>query len=154
MQEVNTSVPSPYFITNESGFLFDLQKNYHDFYAFRISLENIHPLQTYSRQVFLTTSCPPGFVVSLSNPIITLDQPTTLKIDVNLTYLLLQNLNLWGEENIFPIAVYGMGADGKKRNCTIILRTQILNKLVSLNGTINPKYPTIYYRGVDGYLIS
>ena len=80
-----------------------------------ITLQSLHPLQRYSRQVFLTISCPPGIERSTFYPVISGDQPTFVSLYVNMTY---------ARSNVkvaYPITVEGIGADGKKRTCTAIV---------------------------------
>jgi len=54
------------------------------------------------------------------------DKPTKVRIKANLTYLRLSELN-YEKINKYPIIIQGIGADGKTRNCTIILESSNKN---------------------------
>jgi|GEM_PF-2948106 len=81
-----------------------------------ITIKSLHPLQRYSRQVFLTISCPPGIEPADSfYPVIRGDQPTFVSLWVNMTY---------AKSHVhvaYPITVEGIGSDGKKRTSIAIV---------------------------------
>ena len=84
-------------------------------YNLTISAIGLHPLQPYSRQIFLTIGCPPGIIPSSFNPMITVDHPTFVTLWINMTHL---RSNV---EMAYPITIEGIGEDGKKRNSTAIV---------------------------------
>jgi hypothetical protein len=88
----------------------------------KIYLSNVHPIHKYNRQVFLTVTCAPAFYANVSNPIVTIDQPSILYIGFNYTdYRKYYNSLPWEINETFPITIQGLGADGKERRCTIIM---------------------------------
>jgi hypothetical protein len=121
------------YIENASGYKFNLSSLYYypglEFES-KIYLENIHPLHLYRRQVFLTITCPLGFTAWLSNPMATSGQPTTLRVKANLTDLLKNDPDMWSRGGMIPITIQGIGADGKRRNCTIIIKIKKYDGLV------------------------
>ena len=131
--EFNHNKPYRIYVKNITGYQINISKDkYNSVSISNIYLVNIHPIHRYLRQVLLTISCPPGFNASLSSPIVTIDQPITLYIKINLTYLLKNNREPWVIDQIYPVLIQGIGADGKRRNCTIIMEMKYLDKPISI----------------------
>lgn len=79
-----------------------------------ISIISLHPLQKYTRQVYLAVINPPGFS-TFSHPCnqaLYAGQSTNMRFVANKS-----SLNSGGS---YPIVIQAAGADGKRRNCTII----------------------------------
>lgn len=102
---------------------------------------NLHRIHKYLHEIYLSVDCPPGFDISISNPIIIPGKPVNLRLGVNLTYVLKYGnrpLARTHEREMYPIVIQGIGADGKKRNCTMIIEIGAINRSNSMVGGPTP----------------
>jgi hypothetical protein len=105
-------------------------------FSSEISIASLHPLQKYKRDVNLIVACPVGFSASLSNSTLSLGRPVKLKVVANITYFkktIFGTLGLFShstnelifsiknEKTVIPITIEGIGADGKRRNSTMLI---------------------------------
>lgn len=95
------------------------------YFISNIKIINLHPIHKYNRQVSLTVTCPPGFSAVTSEPVISDGHPTSLVINANLTHLISDIKDTDNTPKRYPIIVQGIGAEGKKRNCTVIVAWNI-----------------------------
>jgi hypothetical protein len=88
-----------------------------------ISVISLHRIYNYDCQIYLNVESLPGINVSLSDPVIRLGRPVVLNINVNVLYLMNHKLKEYGTvwDYKYPIVIRGIGADGKERNCTVII---------------------------------
>jgi hypothetical protein len=94
-----------------------------------ISVHSLHRIYGYEREIYLNVKSLPGINVSLSDPIIQLGKPIYLNLNVNILYLLNNHAeygSFW--DNKYPIVIQGIGADGKERNCTVIIALGSANR--------------------------
>ena len=116
--------PNKTHIENITGYRINSSNDlpYQEFQT-KIYLSNVHPIHKYNRQVFLAVTCPPAFYANVSNPIVTIDQPSILYIGLNYTlYRKQYNSIPWFANETFPITIQGIGADGKERNCAVLMK--------------------------------
>lgn len=85
-----------------------------------ISVASLHRLHNYNREIYLYVEDPPGFESSVSNPVIRTGQTVSLTTNINMSHIIESKHNLL-EGKKYPITIQGIGADGKKRNCTIVI---------------------------------
>lgn len=88
-----------------------------------IRVVSLHRIYNYDREIYLNVESSPGINVSLSNPIVRLGKPVDLHINVDLLSLLKSKHAEYGTRwsHKYPILIKGIGADGKERNCTVII---------------------------------
>jgi len=99
--------------------------NYSEFYynyifTLNITLCDIHPIQGYKGEVFLTAICPPGFNVEIPDPIINSKKSTIGYIRANVSYLINLDPEILETGSTYLITIQAIGSDGKERNSTII----------------------------------
>jgi len=83
-------------------------------YTVKISVDNLNPLRKYDKQVYITPSNHPVFDINVFSPVLKTGQSSELSISARLN-----DLHLYWK---YPIVIQAIGADGKKRNCTISIR--------------------------------
>ncbi len=88
---------------------------------FNVRVISLHPLQNYTRQVSLTVLAPQGFSYIINMPLIYSGQSTELYITADKSKI---------NASTNSIIVQGIGQDGKKRNCTIIIKMQTLEDII------------------------
>jgi hypothetical protein len=121
------------FIDNNTGYKIPEDQNSKCYCEVQsiIRAVNFNRIQNYGRDIYLSVYCPPGFEARLSDPIIRSDKPVFLKVNINLTYLMNSS---YGSQSYtqfrdkYPLIIEGIGADGKKRNCTMIIETGSTNE--------------------------
>jgi hypothetical protein len=88
-----------------------------------ISIVSLHRIYDYNREIYLNVESPPGINISLSDPVIRLGKPAKLNIKVNILEVMNPKMIKYGTDFDFkyPIIIRGIGADGKERNCTMII---------------------------------
>jgi hypothetical protein len=87
-----------------------------------ISLISMHPIHSYKRQVSLIVNCPTELSATVYPPIVTIDKPSVLHIEFNYTkFTNTSKYYPWVINQIFPITIKGLGADGKERSCTVLV---------------------------------
>jgi hypothetical protein len=101
---------------------------------------SLHKIYNYNREIFLYVDSPPGISVSLSNPIIKTGEPVNMRIGINLTHMLKYSsspMTQTQDSEMYPIKICGIGADGKRRNCTVIIGIGLIrpNRLSVGDGT-------------------
>jgi len=103
-------------------------------FSSNVSINNLHPLQKYKHAISLIVLCPIGFKAFFSNPTIGLDQSSELIIIANITYLknkILKEPEVFTQDEglvfsiradkTFTIEIQSIGADGKRRNSTMLI---------------------------------
>lgn len=96
------------------------------YYLFKSNLSaiDLHPYYKYKHQISLFPTCPQGFDAIVKDSFFSVGQTVEIEIKANLTYI----LSRYGYTNNakYPIIIESIGADGKKRNSTIMIELKPL----------------------------
>lgn len=81
----------------------------------QLSINSVHPLRNYTRQVYVKILKQPGIWVEPNEFVLYAGQSARFHIMV-----FVDNLTING--TIHPMVIQGIGEDGKKRDCTVIIK--------------------------------
>jgi hypothetical protein len=89
-------------------------------YTVQVRAISSHPIQNYTRQIYLTVSSPPGILIQLDNSVLHTGQSTNLKIMAVADML---------NNSDYPVVIRGIGEDGKKRDCTVLVKVHKIHEI-------------------------